>query len=193
MQLKNLKTKVLGRNAIFYKTIDSTQKEIWRRYEADKITNGTLIYCDTQTAGIGTHGRVWHTDEANNIAFSFYLEPNTDISKLEGITVEIAQTIVQIFEKDYKVKLDIKEPNDIYCRGKKLGGILTQSKIVDNKIKILVVGIGINTNKKTFEGEIKNIATSIINEFNISINTEDFISEFCNEFEKIIDRRTVNI
>ena len=29
----------------------------------------------------GTHGRIWHTDERNNIAFSFYIKSNCDISR----------------------------------------------------------------------------------------------------------------
>ena len=52
-----------------YKTIDSTQKEIWRRFENGTILDRTMIIADIQTSAIGTHGRVWHTDEENNIAF----------------------------------------------------------------------------------------------------------------------------
>ena len=91
MQLKNLKTNFLGRNIFYYKTIDSTQKEIWRRVDDDKIENGTLIFADIQTGGIGTHGRIWHTDEKNNIAFSFYLKLNCDIITLSGLTKKIAE------------------------------------------------------------------------------------------------------
>jgi len=47
----------------------------------------------------------------------------------------------------------------------------------------LVVGIEINTNKQNFTKDIENIATSIKKEFNVSVNVEDFIEEFCNNFE----------
>ena len=53
-------------------------------------------------------------------------------------------------------------------------------------VKYLVVGIGINTNKTKFNNEIKNIATSIKNEFNIEVDNFDFITEFCNRFERIL-------
>ena len=56
----------------FYRKIDSTQLEIWRRIEANKIDNKTVVIADIQTNGKGTHGRKWHTDEVNNIAFSFF-------------------------------------------------------------------------------------------------------------------------
>lgn len=186
MQLKNLKTNFLGRNAIYYKTIDSTQKEILRRIEEGKIENGTLIFTDIQTSAYGTHGRVWHTEEENNIAFSFLIKPNCKIDKLEGLTRKIAEIIVQIFKEKYNISLEIKEPNDIYLKGKKLGGILTQTKLVLDKVKYLVIGIGINTNKEHFTEDIKDIATSIKKEFGVQIDKEEFIVEFCNVFEKII-------
>ena len=121
MQSKNLKTSFLGRNMFYYKTIDSTQKEVFRRIEENNIKNGTVIYSDLQTSGVGTHGRVWYTDEENNIAFSFFIEMNCDLENLNGVTIEIAETILQVFASKYNIYLQIKEPNDIYCNGKKLG------------------------------------------------------------------------
>ncbi len=51
MQLKNLTTKFLGRNISYYKEIDSTQLEVWRRIEKNTIKNGTIILADRQTSG----------------------------------------------------------------------------------------------------------------------------------------------
>lgn len=89
----------------------------------------------------GTHGRKWHTDEKNNIAFSFFIETNCEIDKLEGITTEIAETIVELFRKLYHISLDIKFPNDIVYKGKKLGGILTETKLNRKIVKYMVIGI----------------------------------------------------
>ncbi len=74
MQLENLKTNYLGKEFIYYKEIDSTQDEIWRRIKNNNIKNGTIIMADIQTKGKGTHGRIWHTDETENIAFSLYIK-----------------------------------------------------------------------------------------------------------------------
>ena len=111
---------------------------------------------------------------------------------MEGITTEIAKIIVNIFKDKYKISLQIKQPNDIIFNNKKIGGILTQSKVSSQNMKCLVIGIGINTKKEKFNNELKDIATSIKKEFNIEVNTEEFISEFCNCFEKeIINRKIV--
>lgn len=189
VNLKGLNTKFLGRKSYLYEEIDSTQKEIFRRIDENKIDNGCLIMSKIQTQGIGTHGRKWFTDEDNNIAFSFFISIDKKIESvdsLNGLTYEIAKIIQEIFFDKYEIKVDIKLPNDIYLNGKKLGGILTQTKVYSNKIACLVVGIGINTSKLYFDDEIKDIATSIKKELDIEINNELFISEFCNRFEEKI-------
>ena len=189
MQLKNLTTNFLGRNSIFYKRIDSTQDEIWRRLKKGNINNGTLVMADIQEFGRGTHGRVWHTDEEKNIAFSFFIELNCNIKKIEGVTTDIAEIILNILKEDYKIELEIKQPNDIVYHGKKIGGILTETKLASEQVKYLVVGIGINTLKMQFTDDIKELATSIKKEFELEIDAQEFIAKFCNKFEKYIVER----
>ena len=190
MQLENLNCNFLGKKFEFYEEIDSTQDAIWRLIDNKKIENGLMIAANIQTKGKGTHGRIWHTDESNNIAFSFYVEMGKDISSLDGLTFEIARVIVELFKDKYDVCLDIKQPNDIMCNGKKIGGILTEAKVIGYEVKYLVIGVGINTNKMYFTEDIKELATSIKREFNIEIDSLEFIAEFCNRFEKIIQKRS---
>lgn len=181
-----LKTNYLGKNFIYYSKIDSTQSEIWRN--VNTFTDGTLVMADIQISGKGTHGRVWHT-QSNNIAFSFLIKPNCLVTNLDGLTLEIAQLIVEILKDKYDIEINIKKPNDLMKNGKKLGGILTETKINSEIAKFLVIGIGINNSQETFQNEIKDIATSIKNEFNKTINPIDFVAEFCNKFENILINR----
>lgn len=141
MQLENLTTKFLGRNIIYYPEIDSTQLEVWRQAEKGTIQTGTIIMADKQTKGKGTHGRKWYTEEANNIAFTFFIEANCNVRKLEGITVMIAKILVQVFQELYRIDLEIKFPNDLVYQEKKIGGILTETKLVGETVKYLVIGI----------------------------------------------------
>ena len=185
MKLKNLRTKVLARNVLHFKTIDSTQSKVWRLINKN-APSGTIVIADIQTAGKGTHGRIWHTDNENNIAFSFFVQLDCNISKLIGITTKIAEIIVETFKEKYNIELDIKSPNDIMHNNKKLGGILTETKMVGENVKYLVVGIGINTSKEHFTDDIKDIATSIKKEFNIDVDTQEVIAEICNKIEEQI-------
>lgn len=130
MQLQNLETNFIGKEIIYYKRIDSTQNEIWRKVKNKTIKNGTLVIADIQTNGRGTHGRVWHTDESNNIAFSIFVEMNSNIKKLDGITIEIAKTIVDIFKSICGIELQIKEPNDITVNNKKIGRDFNRDRLI---------------------------------------------------------------
>ena len=187
--LPKLNTKWLGKETIYYKEIDSTQKEIWRRIENKNIDNGTLILANIQTDGIGTHGRKWYTSQEENIAFSFVIYPNIQIQKIENLTVEIAETLLEVFQKIYSIQLAIKNPNDIIINNKKVGGILAETKLRGEQIECLVIGIGINTNQQKFTKEIENIATSIKNEFHIKVDNLEVITEFCNLFEQNMIKR----
>lgn len=184
MELNNLNTKFLGKSVFHYETIDSTQKEIWRRIKQKNIKNGTIIISDIQTEGTGTHGRKWHTDTKNNIAFSFFIETNCNLENIQGLTIDIAKTIVEIFKELYNITLNIKYPNDIIYKDKKIGGILTETKVYKERVKYIVIGIGINTNQEEFALDIKDIASSIKNEFGINIENELVIMKFCELFEK---------
>ena len=149
--IEKFDTKLIGKKVIHYQEIDSTQKEIWRRVKRDDIQEGTIILADLQTDGVGTHGRKWYTSQAGNIAFSFVMYPNVLVKCLEDLTIEIAEIVIKVFENLYQIKLDIKAPNDIMIGTKKLGGILTETKLQGEIVKVLVIGIGINTNKSFFE------------------------------------------
>lgn len=189
VELSSLRTKTLGRNCIFYNEIDSTQKEIWRRTKKNEIIDGTLIRCEKQTDGIGTHGRKWYTNGENDIAFSFYMELGCNVDKVVGITIQMAEIIKDIISRLYNVNIEIKLPNDLYVKNKKIGGILTEAKVVGNRVKCLVVGIGINNSQTYFAEEIKDIATSFKKEFNFEIDVEKFLSAFCNSLEDAIKNR----
>ena len=146
---------------------------------------------DIQTAGKGTHGRTWYTDESGNIAFSMYIKTSCNVDALAGVTLAISVQIISVLQEKYGISLDIKEPNDIMINDKKVGGILTETKTIADEVKMLVIGIGINTTKMKFDGELKNIATSIKKEFDVTVVPEDFISEFCNRFELEIKKRRI--
>lgn len=184
-----LKTKFLGREIYKFNKLDSTQLEIWRRIENNNISNGTVISADIQTNGVGTHGRIWHTDEENNIAFSFFVETNCKVSLIDGVTIEVAETILEVFKKLYNIELEIKTPNDVIHNKRKIGGILCQTKLIGEIVKYIVIGIGLNTNKTHFPEDIEKIASSIKREFNIEVNNNDVINEFCNLFEEKISKR----
>ena len=182
---ENLTTKWLGKNLIYYANIDSTQNEIYRLIEKNKkLKNGTVVIADEQTDGIGTHGRKWHSGNKENILFSFIIYPDCSINKIKGFTIKIAECMVKVIKKVCDISLEIKQPNDLVYNGKKVGGILTQSITNKEKVKQIVIGIGLNVNGLIFPKELENIAISLRQIIKKKIPRENIIIEFLNLFEK---------
>ncbi len=177
-----LNTKYLGKEVLEFKEIDSTQKELWRRIEIGNASNGCVVIAERQTDGIGTHGRKWYTD-SGNITFSFSIFPNCNIRKLENLTYKIAEILKEVFKDLYDISLDIKLPNDLMINGKKVGGILTETKLQGENVKVLVIGVGINTDVTSFPEELEEKATSIKKEFNIEVANFWLIFRFLEQFE----------
>lgn len=183
----------LGKRIFHYRKIDSTQEEIKRRIDIDDIENGDVIISDIQTKGIGTHGRKWYTDFKNNIAFSLYIEIGVNLKYLDGITIKIAEILKEILKDIYDVELEIKMPNDLVLNAKKIAGILTETKVISDTVKYMIVGIGMNTNQLIFNEEIVTLASSIKKELGIDIDNYKIINEFLLRFEKELDNRIGDI
>ena len=175
-------------NIIRYEEIDSTQLEAKRYVEKVSECDKTVIIANNQTKGIGTHGRKWISKKDESITFTIILKPNCYVGQLKDFTINIAKCIVNIFKDLYNISLDIKKPNDIVYNNRKIGGILTETKIQKDIIKYIFIGIGINTNQLEFDNEIKDIATSIKKEFDIYIDNELIIKNLINKM--LIDNKT---
>lgn len=187
--LENLETKKIGRNFLYYEEVDSTQKYA-KRLAEESVIEGTTIYADYQTAGIGTHNRKWYSEKGKNIAFTFLLYPNCNIKQLENLTLEIAEKIIEAIYELYKIKLDIKKPNDLIINEKKVGGILTETQISGETVKKLFVGIGINVHQTTFDNKICKIATSLQKEYpKTKFEIEAIVAKILNKLEKIYEEK----
>src|SRR5699024_10370221 len=123
--------------------------------QQEKLPNGTILLAESQTKGIGTHERKWHTGEGKNLAFTIIYYPTCVLEQLQHITVQIAEAMVEAIQELYGISLTIKKPNDLLLNGKKIGGILTQSSVLANQIKYLLIGVGFNVKEMDFPQELQ--------------------------------------
>lgn len=187
---KFLKTETIAKNIEYYNEIDSTQLEAKKMAE-NNIENGTIVIANNQIGGMGTHGRKWYSENGKNISFTLILYPKCSVNILDTITIDIAQCMVNVIEIICGKNVDIKEPNDLMISGKKVGGILTQIVTYGEKIKYLLIGIGINVNSTEFPDTLREIATSLKIEFGREFSREEIISQFCNDFEKYCKEKNI--
>ena len=185
-KIKNANTKYIGKEIEYFKEISSTHtyaKEI----AMQEKHNGKIIIAETQTNGIGTKGRTWYTGESKNIALTMILKPKCEISRLEGLTVKIAECMKKAIQELYQIDLEIKKPNDLMLNGKKICGILTEINTIAEKINYLLISFGFNVNEDVFSDETENIATSLKKEFGKEFCREDIIKKFIEILEKEIE------
>lgn len=175
-------TKVFGRKVVYIDEVDSTNIYA-KRLAEEKDSHGTLVAAGRQTQGKGRRGREWDSPEGTGIWMSLILKPAIKPSQASMITLVAGLSVCKTTKKLYGIKSLIKWPNDIVIGGKKICGILTEISTEFDYIHHLVVGIGINVSTMEFPEELKEKATSIKKECNISIHRSEFIAAIMKEFE----------
>ena len=172
----------------YYDELPSTH--LYVKENQDKLENGTVIIANKQTAGIGTHGRSWYTGSGDNIAMSMLFKPECDLSSLNNITVDVAQSIKKTIRNLYNIGLNIKYPNDLLLNGKKICGILTEINTISGKINYLIISIGFNVNEICFDEETIKIATSLKKEYNKNFDRKEIILKIIQNINNIVKSTT---
>jgi len=137
-----LKTKLIGQQAYYFDSIDSTQNQALKMAN-DPVNNGTVIIAEKQTGGKGRSGRKWVSPKGG-IWLSIILQPKFDISITTLFPIASALALSNALEKTFKISPEIKWPNDLSIKGKKVAGILVDASLESNRIENLVLGVGIN-------------------------------------------------
>ena len=139
---QNLDTKLLGKRAFYFDTIDSTQN-FATKIASNHNENGTIVVSKHQTDGTGRMKRKWESP-TGGIWMSIITKPEFNISYITLVPIATSLALCIAIEKTLKIKPKLKWPNDILMKEKKVAGILLDTSIQSNKIESLVLGIGIN-------------------------------------------------
>jgi BirA family biotin operon repressor/biotin-[acetyl-CoA-carboxylase] ligase len=152
---------------------NSRAKELAKQGEPE----GSLVITEKQTKGRGRRGRTWHSPLGVNILFSVLFRPPFSTDRVFSITMLTAVSLVEALRETTGLTTSIKWPNDIYCNGRKMAGILTEFSADTRTIEYVVVGIGINANwDLRTRPELQGIATSLMNEVGHSVSRAHILS-----------------
>jgi len=171
---------------IEFETISSTNEKA-----KELAINGTLpwtvIVSEKQEIGHGTKGASWFSPKGG-LYFSVIL-PQNNIHDSQTITILAASIVAKTIKEMFNLEPMIKMPNDVLINGKKFCGILTENIIIGDKLKLSVIGVGIDTNIDEFPEELKNIATSVKIETNKEVNNKlilnKIIEKIKNQFKTL--------
>ncbi len=185
----NLKTQIIGKQAYYFDSIDSTQNQALKMAD-DATNNGSIIVAAKQTGGRGRSGRKWVSPKGG-VWISIILQPRFDISITTLFPIASALALSIAIEKTFSIKPELKWPNDITIKGKKVAGMLVDVALESNKIESLVLGVGINfdVNVKQIEKLLKGTSNfygvASLNEQKQKIKPIQLVQTFLVELEKI--------
>jgi BirA family biotin operon repressor/biotin-[acetyl-CoA-carboxylase] ligase len=187
--ISGLKTKTLGQQAYYFDTIESTQNQALK-IANDLTDEGTIIVAEKQTGGKGRSGRKWISPKGG-IWFSIILHPKFDISNTTLFPIASSLALSNAIQKTCKITTELKWPNDLTIKGKKIAGMLVDASFESNRIENLILGVGINfdVNIKEIEKMLKKTPnyygiTSLSDQKNKSTPIE-LTQSFLLELEKV--------
>jgi len=160
----------VGRRIEIHDTVDSTNELAWERV-ANGDSDGLVIFAEHQQSGRGRLGRSWDSPRGASVLMSLVLhDPEGDLgSEILSLLAAVAAT--DAVDAASAVTVEIKWPNDLTVNGRKLGGILIESRSGRRQgtspgmqaPTVYVVGTGINClqHRRHFTSELRDTATSL--------------------------------
>jgi len=104
---------------------------------------GTLVLADAQTAGRGRQGRSWLSDRGAGIWLTVLERPASGES-LGVLALRLALAVAPALEPFADAPTQLKWPNDVYVRGRKLAGVLVEARWRGARLDWVAIGVGIN-------------------------------------------------
>lgn len=165
-------------NSVHFATIESTNRWAMDNTATLEVDALTVVTADEQTAGYGRQGRTWISPAEKNLyaTFCLFLSESYPL-----FTFVMALSIAKVL-KEHGLEPEIKWPNDLLIGGKKIGGILCESRSVGSQY-FMAIGVGLNVNltKEELDG-IGRPATSILAETGEAVSVESVKQSLIDHF-----------
>ena len=143
--LARLTTRTVGRHLEVYGEIDSTNTRAVT-LARQGAPEGTLVLAERQTQGRGRLGRRWFAPPGSSLLMSLVLRPDLPPQAAQRTTMICSLAAVEAIAVVTGLVAQVKWPNDIVLKGRKLGGLLTELGLRGRRLDYAVVGMGLNVN-----------------------------------------------
>jgi BirA family transcriptional regulator, biotin operon repressor / biotin---[acetyl-CoA-carboxylase] ligase len=140
-----LKTKIIGRTIHHFPQIESTNTKA-RELAEQGAPEGTLVVAEYQTRGKGRMSRPWESPAGQNLLFSIILRPTLPPQQTFNLILLVSVALCRSIQMETGLELKIKWPNDLYCRGKKMAGLLAEFAAESDRLNYVIIGVGLNVN-----------------------------------------------
>lgn len=148
-----------------FDSVDSTNI-LLRTLANAGAAEGTVVIAAEQTGGRGRKGRSFYSPQGTGVYVSLLLKPKIAPDDATLITTTAAVAVCGAVEALSGEEAAIKWVNDVFLRGKKVCGILTEGSfdMESGQFEYAVLGAGINVYEPAggFPAEIREIAGSVL-------------------------------
>jgi BirA family biotin operon repressor/biotin-[acetyl-CoA-carboxylase] ligase len=154
--------RIIGRDIRVFEQTTSTN-DVVERLARDGVKEGIVVFAESQTRGRGRLGRKWISPGRKGLWFSILLRPDLRPPETTRLTIASATALRRAIQSETGLKPKIKWPNDILVEGKKVAGILTELNAELDKVRYVILGIGVDVNWGAAElpTELRKTATSL--------------------------------
>jgi len=173
-------------------TVDSTQSVAFA-LAARGAADRTVVVADQQLAGRGRRGRTWSAPAGTSLLASILVRPRLPQPLLATLSLTTAVAAAEALRRVTGVAARLKWPNDLLVSGRKIAGILLESRLTGRAAAggstpngsgiVTIVGVGINLGQREFPPDLADGATSVAIETGRAPSREAVLTALLEEFD----------
>jgi BirA family biotin operon repressor/biotin-[acetyl-CoA-carboxylase] ligase len=118
----------------------------------DGAPEWTLVSAGHQTDGRGRLGRSWVDEPGRAILLSIVLRPVMAPARSGILSLAAGAAMAEAIREVAGRRATTKWPNDVLLGEEKVGGVLLESSVQDERFRWVVVGVGVNLEAPPVEG-----------------------------------------
>lgn len=128
---------------VVYRSRLGSTNDLAKEHANTGVAEGLLVIADKQSAGRGRMKRRWWAPAGTALLTSLLFRPSLPPDQAGQLTMLCALAAADAVTA---LPVDLKWPNDLLVRGRKLAGLLTETAIKGKSLDFVVVGLGMNVN-----------------------------------------------
>ena len=172
----------------WFEDIGSTNDWVMDQARAS-TAEGLVAVADHQSEGRGRRDRRWVAAPGSSLLFSVLLRPTLAVSQLHLTAAAVALSAATACIEVCGVEPDIKWPNDLLVKERKLAGVLSESLISpDGSSAAVVVGMGINVNwPPVLPADLAHLATALNRELGSEVDRAELLVAILENLDDYLD------
>jgi BirA family biotin operon repressor/biotin-[acetyl-CoA-carboxylase] ligase len=163
--------------------VDSTQTTAFA-LAADGAEDRTVVVADYQASGRGRRGRTWEASPGQSLLCTILVRPRLAMAQWPAYSLVAAVAVAETLARTAALAARLKWPNDVLIAGRKIAGILLESRVVGEVPTAVVgVGIGINLAQRAFPAALAARATSVAIETGRTLARDTMLAALLEAFD----------